>query len=204
MNIGLGNLIELKRHLLPASHVAGAAYDAPVIAVGKGVAAAFERRCNRKFSRVVGDLMTLPGDREMVYVSRYPLEVVSKVELQSNATTGFVEVVEAVSNFNAASGLVYFGSQMGNWSDVIRVTYTGGYWFDIDELGETAMPEGATAVPDDLKLAWYLQCRRVWESLDKQGARLAAIGSAGAGSLMDLSLVPEVSEILLRYVRYAS
>jgi hypothetical protein len=93
----------------------------------------------------------------------------------------------------------------------MRITYTGGYWFDDAETEDTAQPAGTTKVPQDLKLAWYLQCGKVWQSIDKLGAKLTQGGASGqpAGpgqvteALAGLAIVPAVTQVLDSYRRFA-
>ena len=66
------------------------------------------------------------------------------------------------------------------------------------------LPSGATALPDDLKLAWLLQCEHLWKLRDAQGVSLAE--KAGTSPLLTLAganLAPEVKAILDGYVRYS-
>ena len=67
-----------------------------------------------------------------------------------------------------------------------------------------ATQAGATALPDDLKLAWLLQCEHVWKLRDAQGVSLAEkAGTSPALTLAGANLVPEVKAILDGYVRYS-
>jgi hypothetical protein len=198
----LGNLVTVKRHLLAASLRSGTDYDAVITDIAKGVAAQMQRRCNRVFARLASATMKFPADTDHVIAERYPLEAVTSVHVQENPTTGFVESVGAIANWNADSGIVWFGSTLGCADDVARLTYTGGYWYDTAETEDTAQPSGSTALPSDLKFAWLTQCSHVWASRDKLGAGI--VGKPGVASqLGDLKLVPEVLEILNGYIRFA-
>lgn len=68
------------------------------------------------------------------------------------------------------------------------------------------LPEGATALPADLKYAWLLQCEFIWKLRDKLGLSLA--GGSDTTQLVSLTLagaklIPDVEEVLRRYTRYA-
>jgi hypothetical protein len=67
------------------------------------------------------------------------------------------------------------------------------------------LPEGATALPDDLKLAWLLQCEHVWKYRDKLGVSVAQSAKTGAemAGLGAIQLVSEVEATLRKYRRYA-
>lgn len=206
MNLGLGNLTELKAQLLAEALRSGTRYDARLIAVGKGAAAAIEQFCNRKFGRVVGDTYTGPADRTHCILPRYPVESISQVEFKSDETTGFVvQTDNAYVALKSESGIVHFGASLGpHWSQ-IRITYTGGFWFDETEENNDTLPSGATALPQDVKLAWYLHCQTIWQTLDKLGTDITKTGTAQTtgATLSGLDMSPAVKAMLGQFIRYA-
>ena len=206
MNLGLGNLTELKAQGLAEALRSGTRYDARLIAVGKGAAAAIEQFCNRKFGRVVGDTYTGPADRTHCILPRYPVESISQVEFKSDETTGFVvQTDNAYVALKSESGIVHFGASLGpHWSQ-IRITYTGGFWFDETEENNDTLPSGATALPQDVKLAWYLHCQTIWQTLDKLGTDITKTGTAQTtgATLSGLDMSPAVKAMLGQFIRYA-
>ena len=106
MNAGLGNLDSLKKHLLASSLKSDKRFDLVIGDIGRGVAAQFEKYCNRKFARMVNDTVICTADRDHVYVPRYPLESFSQIELKADITTGWELQDGLVLNTNTASGLV--------------------------------------------------------------------------------------------------
>lgn len=212
MDLGLGNLVELKRQLLASALQNGTQHDAKLQAIGIGVAKSFEKYCNRKFGRAVADVYQFPADRDHVFVPRFPVEAVTAVEFRPSMDTGWLtQDLTCVINRNDASGGIYFAGVFGYWWAQLRVTYTGGFWYDAAETEDTAQPGGTTKLPEDLKLAWYLQCGKVWQSIDKLGAKITQGGptgqAAGPGQLteglMSIQLVPAVTQVLDAYKRYA-
>jgi hypothetical protein len=205
MDLGLGNLIELKRQLLAPALQGQTAYDLLIQAIGGGVAKRFEKQANRKFARVVNEVCSFPADRDHFYLPRYPLESVSLIERRDTIQSGWVTLDSSTIIQTNDAGLIAFGGTLGVWWSTLRVTYTGGYWYDTSEAENGSLPGGATKLPDDLKLAWYLQCRAVWQSLDKLGTQIAQTG-AGPGTvtntLAGLELIPEVAGVLKSYFRY--
>lgn len=190
MNLVLGNLATLKAHLLPNALTSGAALD-PVLAraqqnlvkdevvasIGLGVAQSFERECGRFFGRAVDVTVEISGDRLSYVLPRYPVEGVSKVEFRGNASSPWRELdLSVVQAIDATSGLVEFGTITGNHHSRMRLTFTGGYWFEDKEPGEDGYPqtkpEGAALLPPDLQLAWLLYCQEVWNKRDKLGLNL--------------------------------
>ena len=201
-NLGLGNLITLKRQLLAASLQSKLDYDAVITAIGQGVAAQFEGFCNRKFERIVGDKHVVGADRDHVYLPRYPLEAVTAVEKRVSAAESWITLTDAVQTWNEKSGLVYLGAVQGHWASHLRITFTGGYWYDTSEDEDGSLPAGATALPADLRHAWYLQCRHAWDSIDKLGSGVKS-KPGEMSNLSVLALVPDAKAILDTYVCYA-
>ena len=202
MNLGLGNLNELKRHLLAVTMQGQTTYDITIAMIGRGIAAQFGRHCNRRFERTVDAQAEFTADRDHYYLPCYPVETITSIEQRDNMTDGWKPLsIDVILNRGDESGLISFGpgASLGYWSSRIRVTYTGGYWFETLEPGETgyptAQPAGSTVLPADLRLAWLLQCGRVWELMDKLGTNIDP-EQAASKSLADLELLPEVKQVL--------
>jgi len=110
-----------------------------------------------------------------------------------------------IQNRDDTIGLIQFDGQMGHWSVRLRVTYTGGYWFETlepDDVGyPTEQPEGSTALPADVKLAWFMQASHVWGTMDQLGVSIAPEENKTASTLAALDLVPAVKQILNGHIR---
>ncbi len=67
------------------------------------------------------------------------------------------------------------------------------------------MPAGAFARPDDLYLAWLLQCERIWSVRDNLGINIAGEKAVPfvSSTLAALELVPEVKQKIDGYRRFA-
>ena len=209
MNLGLGNLAILKAYLLPPSLVAATDYDVQIIAIGKGVAAHMEQFCNRKFGRVVGETFAVNADRKSLVTERYPIETVTKIEIRDDLATGWVDqgaVNQVLFNIREEAGMLQFAGYLGASFSRLRVTYTGGYFFEtaepIDGGYPTATPVGSTPLPDELRLAWLQQCSHVWRQTDKLGTTIAEKPATGS-PLLDLKWLPDVEDIILNFRRYA-
>jgi hypothetical protein len=209
MNCGLGNLDTLKQHLLAPALRATRTYDVQLAALGLGIAASFEKYCNRKFARVENDKHVCTADRDHTYVPRYPMEVFTSIELKADINIGWEMQTGLVLNVNEASGLVYWGAGISfQWAQM-RVTYTGGFFFETLEPDDanypSAAPTGAAALPDDLRLAWILQCKHVWQTIDPRGQKIVAeekLARAVPQQVFgDMDLIPEVISILVSYRR---
>lgn len=202
MNAGFSSLTALKTAILPEALRQDTSYDAILTALGLGVVAQFEAQCNRSFLRTSGDTCIFTADRESYVLPRYPVESVTKIEMQATVTDGWVEQsITLVQQFNPASGLVRFGGTLGSDLDLVRLTYTGGFWWDTTEEGGASLPAVATALPADLLSAWHLQVGEIWNKRDRLGLGIAADPDTKT-KLATLDLVPYVVETLRQHIRY--
>jgi hypothetical protein len=209
MNAGLSNLYTLKSNLLAPALVAATDYDARLALLGKGVAGAFEKFCNRKFARVAGATYICSADRPQTILDRYPVETITTVELKTDETTGWEVQTDFVRSLSKESAIVYWGTFVGDAYAELRFTFTGGYFWEqlepTDGSYPTAQPSGSTALPDALQQAWLLQCKLVWETWDKIGDKISEVGSGSSQSaspLSGLELSPLVKDMLTSYRRF--
>lgn len=204
MNAGLSNLATLKAWLLNPSLRGSTDFDSQILAIGTGVLGRFEQRCNRKFARVADFVEIFPADRTKHVVQRFPIEVVTRLEVQQVLQDGWAELTDLVINQQLDAGLLYFYGQQGWQRGLVRLTYTGGYWYNQSETDTPdTQPAGSAAVPADLLLALQLQVEATWTLRDKLGLSLGeSQESRRTLTLANLQLVPEVDQILQGYIRY--
>lgn len=201
MDLGLGNLTQLKAWLLAEELRGDTDFDAAIAQVGRGVAAQFDKRCNRTLVRGVNVTAEFSGRRDFVVVPRYPVESIAQVDVRDLGDSDWRTEADVLSLFTAASGLVQFTVLLGaTYNSRIRVTYTGGYYVDTSEDGSGVLPDGAVALPEDLRLAWLQQCRFVWQRLPKLGVPINSASPPTA--LVEMKLLPEVEMTLGDYLRY--
>jgi hypothetical protein len=178
MLLGLGTRTALRQFLLGAlaSRTTTLVPDATVDALGLGVAALFDRHCNRQIVRVVGDTVTFEGARATYVLPRYPVEELTTIEVQSGFGADWAAQTAAslLGRFDEASGLIEFKSLPTTAYGRVRVTWTGGYWVADDGEDASDLPAGATALPADLQLLWLNTCQEFWNKRDKLGLALAA------------------------------
>lgn len=200
MDAGLGSMTVLKRALLPQAQWLPTTFDANILVIGLGVARSFDRYCDRKFSRGT-HVDTFTGERGVWFLSSTPVESVTSVEEKTDETAGWATITNAYNNLETVSGRLCFGDDVSDYETLVRVTYVGGYWWDTtDELTDT-LPAGATALPDEVKMAWLLQCQHQWSVRDKLGSAVAMPAGESA-KLGDYDLLPDVKRILDSYIRY--
>jgi hypothetical protein len=150
MNAGLGSLTDLKTRLLPAQSRAQTDSDAEILALGLGTARWFERYCDRRFARFVNDTYLCRADCSFVVLPRYPLESVASVETLTIGETVWTPLVESWQLYPDA-GLVDLVGAFGSTAQQLRLTYTGGWWWDETEDGTGVRVPAARRPP--LRLA---------------------------------------------------
>jgi hypothetical protein len=197
MNIGLGNLTELKGQLLAASLRADTNYDAAITAIGQGVAGQIDHYCNRRFAWLENDSDQFRADRRHYYLKRYPVASITQCQRQDTLTDGWLNlpVTDLIQQWNLQIGYISFIALQGYEFSQLLVTYTGGFWFDTTEDGSGVMPAGATLLPADVKFAWYLQCQNVWRQWDRLGNQIAEAPESQTSG-QTLQLAPFVRELL--------
>jgi hypothetical protein len=205
MNVGLGNLTELKGQLLAASLRSDTNYDAVITGIGLGVADLFDQFCNRTFARTVGKTDVFSADRRHWYLNCYPVEEITSVGISDDQADGFTASTlppsgsSMIQQMQLDQGYVMFVAIQGYFFSRIRVTYTGGYWFPVLEPTDANYPDtqpaGAAPLPAAVKTAWYLQCQHLWKRWDKLGAQIAE-DPEGKTALDKLEMTPMVKQLL--------
>jgi hypothetical protein len=202
MDLALGNLIELKRRILPATMLTQTTYDAAITAIGRGVAGLFDKHCNRKLGRLSGAQDQFSADRLSYTLERYPVESITTIEQRDTLDGGWETLAaDTIINQDLTAGLLHFGTSLGSYLSQVRITYVGGYWYDTAETEDTTLPTGATRVPYDVKEAWFLQCQEVWDKRDKLGVSLVSAPDAQS-KLSALELIPQVKQLLQGHIRF--
>lgn len=201
MNCGLGNLATLRAFLVSDAEQAKTTYNAKLAIIGKGVAGLMEGYCNRKWFRTVNDTVVFSGGRPHYFVPRYPFEGTPTVDMKITTSDDWTSFTGSPQMLEPSSGLVRFGFSPGQIDlALLRITYTGGYWFDTTEDSSGSLPSGATALPDDLQLAWLTICAEYWNKFDKLG--IAITGDPDKKTKIgELNISPFAKEILRRYKR---
>lgn len=208
MNLGLGNLNDLKTFILPESIRAQTDKNAVLQSIGKGVSGLMERMCNRWFARTVGAQDVFSADRDGWTLSRFPVESITSVEVKTTDAEGWVAQTGLIDVSHLERGLILFSGLPADPRSLVRITYTGGYFFETLEPTDggypTATPSGSTAVPDSLKLAWLSQCQAVFEGKDHLLPKGISreTGDTVPLNLGDIKLLPSVADTLRHFTRY--
>lgn len=214
MNTGFSNLDTLKQHLLAPALRPTVTYDVQLADLGLGIARQIENFCNRKFSRLA-EVEIQAADRVRFMLRRFPVETVSLVELKLAEATGW-KTLDAppwniLQTIDQQSGILIFpdGNDVGPDYAQVRFTYTGGFWWELDEPDDdtypNTMPAGATVLPDDLRYAWLLQCKHVWQTIDPRGVKIVGEGDktrvVPQQVFGDMDFIPQVVSALRKYQR---
>jgi hypothetical protein len=207
MNAGFSNLDTLRKHLLAGSLGAETKFDTVLKAIGLGVAGMFDKYCNRQFAYTEDAEIIFSGDRDHFVLPRYPVVSIGGIASRYSDADAWEDSESALVNSDSASGLIRFYGQLGDHNLQVKVTSTGGYWFNTaepdDEEYPGELPAGATELPGDVLTAFLLQCANVWRSEDRNGASMLSKESEQKPKVASLELVPLVKEMLRGHIRYA-
>ena len=205
MNAGLGSLMNVKTGVLPEATRARDSWDEPLLQIAQGVASLFDRYCNRTLARTVDAVYETPGGVYAISLPAYPVEGDIVVETRRAGETTWEDISESIEQVFPHSGLVEFSSIIGTRRDLLRVTYTGGFWFSTAEPGDAGqvMPDGAKALPVAVQSAWHLQIQAVLErnGILKKGA-VKSDEDIDKLELMELDLVKQVKRTLDTFIRH--
>ena len=211
MNAGLSNLATLKAQLLAVSLQANTSYDAIIKAIGLGVAAQIDKHCNRILMRTVGQVDTLRSDRRHWYLRNYPVEAITALAKKDSEADGYVAFPlppngsSLVQVMDLPRGYINFISIQGYFFSQLQITYNGGFWWPMLDVGDAgypdAQPAGSYALPADIQLAWFLQCQEVWRQIDKLGSQIAENPEAQT-SVGRIQLCDAARELLKGHIRY--
>ncbi len=211
MNAGLSNLTALKAQLLAASLRGDTDYDTVITAIGLGVAAQFDAFCNRGFARAAGWQDIFRADRRHWWLNRFPVETVTYTEKKDSEADGYLSFPlppsgdALIQSMDLSTGYIMFIALQGYYFSMIRVTYTGGFFFEQLEPQDagfpTPMPPAAFPLPGDVQLAFFLQCQNIWKRVDKLGAQIAQ-DPERQSAIASLRLAKAVRQLLHPYVRH--
>ena len=223
MNVGFSNLDTLKKFLLPGTMQSDKTFDSTIAIIGKGVAGMFDTFCNRKFQFMDLDTIIFQGDRSHYYLPRFPLLSVATVEMRYFLADAWNNISGQPIAWNPETGLLHFGYTLGRNPLQVKVTYSGGYWFDPLEPDDSAFPSsqpdiianpvGVTLnggsleaikfnMPESIQTAWLLQCAEVWKRKDKLGVNLVDAPAEAHSREKLIDILPMVESILKPFVRY--
>lgn len=179
-------------------------YDAILTDAIKAVSARFDKECTRTLARTVGLAEEFSADETEIQAACYPIESVTKFELKSNETEGWIEQtnVDFLIRRACVISLAFpFASLNYQLSTInlrqARVTYTGGY-----VMPGTTPDVGQTALPDDLEQAAVEQAAYWFQNRDKLGLVRNRPDKGTYQQFAQLDLLLNVKAVLQRHERW--
>jgi hypothetical protein len=138
-------------------------YDTLLTNAIKAVSDRFDKLTNRTLSRMVDTTQEFVANDTEIILACYPLEAVSKFELKSNETEGWIERT-GVDYLIRNSCVISLNTRLGTDNQQGRITYTGGY-----VLPGATPGAGQTALPNDLEQAAVEQVAYWYRNKDTLG-----------------------------------
>jgi hypothetical protein len=138
-------------------------YDDLLTTALTALSARFDKETNRTLSRTANSTHEFRADDTEIVPSTLPLESVSKFELKSNETEGWVEQTN-VEYLLRNHVVISLTTPLGTWRQQARITYTGGYVLPGDTPGA-----GQNALPADLEQAAVEQVAYWFQNREKLG-----------------------------------
>ena len=195
----LTQLVTVKKRLEIA--LSDATYDEVLTRAIEAIGARFDRECNRTLARTVDLTQEFCADEIEIPAICYPIESISRFELRSTATAGWIEQgsVDYIVRSNCVISLAVplVPHPPACVPAVARVTYTGGY-----VLPGTAVGAGQTALPADLESAAVEEVAAWYQQRDRVGLLREWPSGGTYLALSQLPLLAEVSATIRRYQRW--
>ena len=177
-----------------------AQYDALLTRAIGAFSARFDSECNRMLARTVGVWEDFPASEIEIPVCCYPIESVTRFEVKSSESAGWLEQtgVEHLIRAKCVISLSVPLRVLGTSTALARVTYTGGY-----VLPGTAPAAGQTPLPAEVENAVIEQVAFWFEHREAPG--VVRIWPTGGNyvQLVDTDLLPAVRAVLRRYTRFS-
>lgn len=200
MNAGFSNLATLKAHVLGNGLTAQTQFDTKLRNLGLGLAGLIETHCGRLFDYKSSTTDNFSADHLSWVTVRYPIGTVASVEVGQGYPRVWEPATSLIASVDEAAGLLQFKSLPGDHQARVRVAYSGGYWWDVNEDNSGTPPEGIPTLPADIVQAWLIQCGDVWDKMDKHGLGNTAQPDQFVQPAK-LELLPIVKQMLHRHRR---
>jgi hypothetical protein len=171
-------------------------YDVLITNAINAYSAQFDKECNRQFARTVDATEEFDGDETEILVASYPVESVTKFELKSTETEGWVEQT-AVDYLLRRNCVISLANPLGDCRQRARVTYTGGY-----VLTGTTVGRGQTALPNDHEKHAVEQVACWFLTRDKLGHVRSWPKGGVYEEFAQTELLINVKEVLRKYERW--
>lgn len=196
----LSSLTQLKARLFPANWSSVTTHDTLLTHLGNAAQALVEKYLARKITRTAGDTQTFTGDLTLLQLARFPVETLTALDIQTEDGGTWEDILDAAVRVGKPTGLITLSGQQGVHTDTIRATFTGGFYVDTSENQSGSLPSGATALPDDLREAWYQVTQALFNTAQNAAVQADQIdGDKPAASAT--AELPTLAKVLLEKYR---
>jgi hypothetical protein len=178
--------------------IADTTHDALLTSAIRAVSARFDKETTRTLARTVDITDEFPADDTEILPRCYPIETVTKFELKTDETEGWVEQADVKYLLRRACVISLHSPLWTLHSELCtaRVTYTGGY-----VLPGTTPGPGQTPLPDDLENACIEQVAYWFQNRDRIGLRTSWPSNGEYRQFAAYDLLHSVSAVLRQYQR---
>jgi hypothetical protein len=172
-------------------------FDALLTNAIKAISTRFDQATNRTLARTAVATYEFDADETEILVPCYPIETVTKFELKTTETEGWLEQTGIDFLIRRSCVLSLLSPLSTLPSSVARATYTGGYL-----LPGSADILSATRLPDDLEQAAVEQVAAWFQNRDKLGLDTIWPHQGTYQKFAQQDLLPSVKSVLSRYTRW--
>lgn len=201
MNAGFSSLAELKAAVVAAALRTRTDFDAALVSLGLGAASMIEAHLNRSLAWSASATHDTSARLLVLSLPKYPLASVASVQIKGAPGDSFSTVSDLIQMIDLKSGLLHFMGCPGAETDTLRVTYAGGYFWDVTEDSSGTLPEGATLLPAVIRAAWLLQVQAMLEATNLFGAQSSTKKGKEGAALAELDVLPIVQTMLRPFRR---
>src|SRR5438477_526515 len=183
-------------------------YDDLLTSAIKAVSDRFDKECNRNFSRTAAATHEFDSSDTEILPPSYPVEAVTKFELKTNETDGWIEQtgVQYLIRRQCAMSLSSPLSTINSQPSTCRVTYTGGYVLPGDpdpDYQPSTINQPPTRLPDDLEQAAVEQVAYWFRNRDSTGLLRVWPHDGTYEAFLQSDLLLEVRAVLKKYERWS-
>lgn len=173
--------------------------DAILLRVINAVSSRFELYCNRSFGRNTAATEEFSAEETEIRAGCFPIESVSGFDLKNSEREGWVAVSPS-PDFNVRRCCVIsLLIRLGNWKQMARVKYIGGFVLPGDEVGD-----GQTPLPEDIQQACIEQIAYWYQNRSSVGSSSLTSAAGVTTTIQDQSLLNSVEDTLKRYTRWSA
>jgi hypothetical protein len=176
-------------------------YDDLLTSAIEAISDRFDKECNRSFARTTTATHEFDANDTEILPPCYPVEAVTKFELKTNETDGWIEqtgvqhLIRRQCVISLHSPISYLLSPAS--PALARVTFTGGYVLpgDTPDVGQTPLP-------DDLEQAAVEQVAYWFRNREKTGLLRSWPHGGTYDAYLQSDLLLEVRAVLKKYQRW--